>query len=91
MIKEKRMAAMTENDRIFLNRINKYSEQVLGDIDPQKTQTSVQIDKLRPIMEELAKEDHTSLEEVFIRYMDLASTFAVQNEQTFQMELKDTP
>ena len=28
---------MTKEDREFLNRINDYANEVLGDIDPQKT------------------------------------------------------
>lgn len=80
---------MTDKERVFLDRINKYAEEVLGDIDPQKVQISVQLEKLKPIMEELAKEENLSVEDVFIRYMDLASTFAVQNEMTFQMELNE--
>lgn len=80
---------MTDKERDFLDRINKYAEEVLGDIDPQKVQISVQLEKLKPIMEELAKEENLPLEEVFIRYMDLASTFAVQNEVNFQMELNE--
>lgn len=71
---------MTDNE--FLTRINKYSEEVLKDIDPQNTRISFQLDKLRPIMEEIARETGDSLEDVFIRYMDLASTQKVQmNDQ----------
>lgn len=77
---------MTEQDRKFLQRINDYAEDVLADIDPQKTQVSVQLEKLRPIMEELAKEENTSVEEIFIRYMDVASDFAVSNQEDFQAD-----
>ena len=44
---------MTNEHREILQRINAYSEQVLGQIDPQKVQVSVQLDKLKPIMEEI--------------------------------------
>lgn len=77
---------MTEQDCIFLQRINDYAEEVLGDIDPQKTQVSVQLEKLRPIMEEIAQEENTSVEDVFIRYMDVASDFAVANQEEFQAD-----
>lgn len=77
---------MTEQDRIFLQRINDYAEDVLGDIDPQKTQVSVQLEKLRPIMEVIAKEENSSLEDIFIRYMDVASDFAVANQEEFQSD-----
>lgn len=80
---------MTEQESKFLKRINDYSEQVLGDIDPQKTQISVQLEKLKPIMDEIAHEENTSVEDVFIRYMDLASTFALQNELNFQTDLNE--
>lgn len=73
-------------DKEILERINKYSEQVLKDIDPQNTKISVQLDKIRPAMEEIAKETGMSLEDVFIKYMDLASTQKVEMND----KLKDT-
>ena len=42
---------MTEENRELLTRINKYSESVLGEIDPQKVPVSAQLEALRPIME----------------------------------------
>ncbi|NBJ92117.1 hypothetical protein D5281_05820 [bacterium 1xD42-62] len=57
----------------MLDRINAYAEQVLGDIDPQKTRISFQLDKLKPIMQEIADEKGMKLEDIFIKYMDLAS------------------
>lgn len=64
---------MTDKDLEFLNKINKYAEDVLGDIDPQKTQVSLQLEKLRPIMQKMAMELQMPVEDVFIKYMDLAS------------------
>ncbi len=78
---------MTENDRDFLNRINKYAEEVLKDIDPQNTHVSEQLDKLRPVMQELADETGMALEEVFIRYMDLASEQGVEAEQKYRDDM----
>lgn len=75
---------MTAEDREFLNTINEYADKVLCGIDPQKTQVSYQLEKLKPIMEELAHKHNTTLEEVFIRYMDLASEQSVENERKFQ-------
>ena len=88
---------MTTQDIAFLNRINKYSEEVMGDIDPQKTHVSEQLQKLRPIMEEIAKENGMALEEVFIKYMDLASEAKVIEEkelkqrmgENFDFDMKD--
>lgn len=78
---------MTTQDREFLDRINKYSEEVLKDIDPQTTHVSEQLNKLRPIMEELASELNMPVEDVFIRYMDLASEQGVEAETKYREEL----
>ena len=61
---------MTDENRKIWERISIYAEEVLKDIDPQKTQVSVQLDALRPVMEEIAKEKNMSLEDVFILYME---------------------
>lgn len=78
---------MTEQDRIFLNRINKYAEEALKDIDPQNTHVSEQLEKLRPIMEELAGELNIPIEDVFIKYMDLASEQGVEAENKYREDL----
>ena len=75
---------MTPEDKEILDRINEYSETVLKDIDPQKTRISFQLDKLKPIMEEIAKEKNMNVEDVFIKYMDLASTHSVNMENEFK-------
>lgn len=75
---------MTAEDRAMLDRINEYANKVLGDVDPQKTRVSFQLEKLKPVMEEIAKETGTSVEDIFIKYMDLASEFAVETERKFQ-------
>ncbi len=67
---------MTAEDRKLLSRINKYAEQVMGDINPQKVPVSAQLEKLRPIMQEIAEEQGVALEDLFIRYMDLQSEAA---------------
>lgn len=80
---------MTQDDMIFLDRINEYANQVMEGLDPQKVKISVQLDKLRPIMEEIAKEQKLPLEEIFIRYMDLASDQGVNQEKKFQDSIQD--
>ena len=80
---------MTEENRIILNRINKYAEKVLGDIDPQKTPVSMQLEKLKPIMQEIADEKGMSLEDLFILYMDVQSEATVASNQKLQDQLKD--
>lgn len=80
---------MTPEDREFLNKINAYAEEVMPDIDPQKVRVSEQIDKLRPILQELAMVHKMSVEDTFIRYMDLATEAAVSRENQFQEDFKD--
>ena len=78
---------MTSQDRDFLNRINAYAEEVLKDIDPQNTHVSEQLDRLRPVMEELSNELGLPIEDVFIKYMDLASEQGVEAENKYREDL----
>lgn len=78
---------MKKEDRELLNKINDYANIVLDGVDPQKVQVSFQLDKLKPIMVEIATETNMSVEEVFIKYMDLASEASVENESVFQEEM----
>ena len=80
---------MTDENRQLLARINSYAESVLGDIDPQKVQISVQLEKLKPVMEEIAKERGASPEDIFILYMDLQSEASVASEQKLRDQLGD--
>lgn len=80
---------MTDEQRAFLNRINQYAENVLGEIDPQKVQVSVQLEKLKPVMEEIAREKNLSLTDVFIQYMDLQSEAGCKSQAKLVEELKD--
>ena len=75
---------MTDAEKKFLDKINDYADKVLDGIDPQKTKVSFQLEKLKPIMEEIAGEEGTTVEDVFIRYMDLASERGVNVEKKFQ-------
>lgn len=80
---------MTEENRAILKRINDYAETVLGDIDPQKVQVSVQLEKLKPVMQEIADEKGMSLTDVFILYMDIQSEAACATDKKLQDQLKD--
>jgi len=80
---------MTNEHREILQRINAYSEQVLGEIDPQKVQVSMQLDKLKPIMEEIAKEKNMSLEDMFILYMDLQTEASFESQNKLKSSLQD--
>lgn len=83
------MLNMTQEEKEMLDKINDYANEVLADIDPQKTRISFQLEKLKPIMEEIAKEKNMAVEDVFIRYMDLASEASVKKENDFKEEFRD--
>lgn len=80
---------MTEENRKILDRVNAYAENVLGEIDPQKVQVSVQLEKLKPVMAEIASEKNMSLEDVFILYMDLQSEASCATNQKLKDSLQD--
>lgn len=82
-------ASLSEEDKAMLARINAYAEQVLGDIDPQKTRISFQLDKLRPVMQEIADEKGVSLEDVFIKYMDISSVVLAKQDAMLKEDLND--
>ena len=79
-----RMMSMTREDQELLERINEYADKVLKYFDPQKTRVSFQLEKLKPIMEEIAQEKGATVEDIFIKYMDLASQVTVSRETKFQ-------
>lgn len=78
---------MTEQEREFLNKINDYAEQVSPDFDPEKMHVSEQLEKLRPIMQQLAMENSMSVEDVFIKYMDLHSEAVVEAEKLYKAKM----
>jgi len=79
---------MTAREIEILDRINKYAEEKLGDIDPQKTQVSRQLSILMPKMQEIADELGISLEDMFIKYMDLQSEASLINEMKLREQLE---
>lgn len=80
---------MTDENKALLARINSYAENVLGDIDPQKVQVSVQLEKLKPILEEIATERGISMEDMFILYMDLQSEASLATSKKLEESLQD--
>ena len=80
---------MTPENKEILDRINAYAEEALADIDPQQTRISFQLEKLRPVMQEIADEKGMSIEDIFILYMDLASEASVEAENQLQATLDD--
>lgn len=85
------MTVMTEKNAKILQRINAYAEEKLADIDPQKTPVSVQLETLKPVMQEIADEEGMSLQDMFILYMDLASEAGVMAEKKLQDDLGESP
>ncbi len=80
---------LNEDDKELLNRVSAYSEKVLGDVSPEQVRISEQLDKLRPVMQELAEERKTSLEDIFIKYMDLASLVLAKKDEKFKEDMQD--
>lgn len=81
--------SLSDEDKETLSRINAYAEKVLGDIDPQKTKISFQLDQLKPVMQEIADEKKMSLEDVFIKYMDLASIVSAKQDAMLKEDLEE--
>lgn len=81
---------MTDKEKAMIKRINDFAQTALGDIeDPQKVPVSMQLDKLKPILETIAKEEGISLEDMFIKYMDLQSELSVLTQNKLQESLQD--
>ena len=73
---------MTEHERSIIVRINNYAEEVLKDIDPQRTRTGFQI------FRDIAKEEGISDEDMFIKYMDLQTEYKLEEENRFKEEFE---
>lgn len=80
---------LQDDDKELLSRITAYSSKVLGDIDPQKVRISEQLEKLKPVMEELARERGSSIEDIFMKYMDLASVVSAKKNEKFKSDMVD--
>lgn len=80
---------MNAEDREMLTRIMEFAEEVMPDVDPEKVRISEQIDKLRPILQTIAMEKSMPVEEVFIKYMDLATENAVEYENKMKSDFGD--
>ncbi len=80
---------MTEENKELLQRINAYAENVLGEIDPQKVPVSAQLEKLKPILTEIAQEKNISLEDMFILYMDLQTEGSLASQKKLEDSLQD--
>lgn len=81
--------ALSEKDKAFLDRITGYANEAMPDLDPQKTQVSVQLSQMMPIFEAIAKEESKPVEDIFIRYMDLANEAFVASSDKLKEALED--
>lgn len=76
------MEHLTNEEKEFLDRVTSYANEVMPDLDPQKTHVSVQLEKLMPKLKEIAAEENVPVEDIFIKYMDLASkAFVLTNQK----------
>lgn len=80
---------MTSEDREFLDTIMNYADEVMPDIDPQKVRVSEQIEKLRSVLQELAMKHKMSVEDTFIKYMDLATEHAIKYQNQMNEQFKE--
>lgn len=80
---------LSEDDKDILNRISAYSASVIGEVEPGEVRISEQLEVLKPVMQEIADEKKIPLEDIFIRYMDLASLVLAKKDQQFKEDTKD--
>ena len=63
---------MTQEDKDFLKLVTTYADKNCKDLDPKKTKSSIQLDRLMPVFQEIADQSGQSVEDVMVRYMDLS-------------------
>ena len=80
---------LSEEDKDILNRISAYSASVIGEVEPGEVRISEQLEVLKPVMQDIADEKKIPLEDIFIRYMDLASLVLAKKDQQFKEDTKD--
>lgn len=62
---------MTRNEKLKIaERINLYADEKLKDVDRKAVPISIQLDLLKPVMEEIAAEYGKSVSDIFVLYMD---------------------
>lgn len=62
---------MTRNEKLKITeRINLYADEKLKDIDRKAVPISMQLDLLKPVMEEIATEYGKTAADIFVLYMD---------------------
>lgn len=77
---------MTDQDKQLLCIIADYADKVMPGEDISKMQTHEQLKKLRPVLQEMAMKYKMSVEDIFIKYMDLLSEQTAAYEQKMKFD-----
>lgn len=73
---------MTRNEKLKITeRINLYADEHMKDIDRKAVPISIQLDMLKPVMEEIAAEYGKSVSDIFIIYMDTNSELLTEEAE----------
>ena len=73
---------MTRNEKIKITeRINHYADEVLKKVDRQAVPISIQLDLLKPVMEQSAQEYGKTVSDVFVLYMDINSELQAEEAE----------
>ena len=81
---------MTRNDKLrMVDAIQDYADTVLKGVDKEQVPVSMQIEMLRPKMQEMAQTYGIELTEVFVIYMDEISKAQAQKEAQSQQEMEE--
>lgn len=80
--------ALTEKDRLFLKQVTRYAQEAMPGQDPRNIRVCVQLDQMMPVFQEIAAKEGVSIEDIFIRYMDLASEAMAADEEKLKKLLE---
>ena len=80
--------ALTEKDRLFLEQVTRYAQEAMPGHDPRNIRVCVQLDQMMPVFQEIAAKEGVSIEDIFIRYMDLASEAMAADEEKLKKLLE---
>ena len=78
------MELSRQDMEIILTRVNSYADEILPERDPSKVPIRVQLEALKPEMENLAQEFEVAIEDVFIAYMDMNTETSAKAEADLQ-------
>lgn len=79
---------MTRNDKKrMVDEIQEYADVVLKDINKEQVPVSIQIDMLKPKMQEMSEKYGIEMTDVFIMYMDGISEIQARKEEEFQQKI----